>query len=164
VAKLDPKSLPSPAELAKRTGDVARGRALWEKSFTGEAQCARCHVVGGKGGQIGPDLSAIGSKGSRENLFESVLFPSRAIADQSVSWVIDTADGTRVTGLLIQETPTTLLLRDANGKDYTIPTKDVEKRSKSPLSLMPDDLIRALTEDELVDLVEYLATLKAEKK
>ncbi|MFO0849736.1 MAG: PVC-type heme-binding CxxCH protein [Gemmataceae bacterium] len=164
TGKLDPKALPSPAELAKRTGDPAKGKAIWAKSLTSEVQCARCHTVRGQGGQIGPDLSAIGTKGSKENLFESVLQPSKAIADQSVTWKIDTADGQSISGLLMQETADALTLRDANGKDYKIATKDVEKRSKSLVSLMPDDLVKTLTEDELVDLVAYLTTLRDEKK
>jgi putative membrane-bound dehydrogenase-like protein len=164
ASKLDPKALPSPAELAKRTGDPERGKATWAKSVTSEVQCARCHTVRGQGGQIGPDLSAIGTKGTKENLFESILQPSKAIADQYVTWKIDTADGQSISGLLIQETETTVTLRDANGKDYKVATKDIEKRAKSLVSLMPDDLVKTLTEDELVDLVAYLATLRDEKK
>jgi putative heme-binding domain-containing protein len=158
--KLDPKKLPAPAELAKRTGNAANGQKVMAASLTGEAQCLKCHTVRGTGGQIGPDLSMIGKKGSKENLFESILAPSKAIADQHVSWKIDTADGQALTGLIVAETETTVTLRDANGKDYPIPVKDVDKRTKSLVSLMPDNLAAALTEDELVDLVEYLTTLQ----
>jgi hypothetical protein len=53
-----------------------------------------------------------------------------------------------------------IVVRDANGKDHAVFTKDIDKKSKSLLSLMPDNLAAALTEDELVDLVEYLTTLQ----
>jgi putative heme-binding domain-containing protein len=129
------------------------------KSLTGEAQCLKCHTVRGVGGQIGPDLSLIGKKGSRENLFESILYPSKAIADQYVSWQVETDDGQTITGLLVRETETTLTLRDANGKDYTLPAKGTSRR-KSLQSIMPEGLVATLTEDELVDLVEYLLTLQ----
>ena len=152
--------LPALAELAKRSGDAANGQKLMTASLIGESQCLKCHMVRGIGGQIGPDLSMIGKKGSKENLFESILYPSKAIADQHVSWVVNTIDGQTITGLLVQETETTLTLRDANGKDYSIAARDVEKRTKSLVSLMPEGLVATLTEDELVDMVAYLTTLQ----
>jgi putative membrane-bound dehydrogenase-like protein len=161
VAKLDLAKLPALEELAKKPGDAKRGEAIYMASFTGEAQCMKCHKVNGKGGEIGPDLSAIGTKGSVQNLFESILYPSRAIADQHVSWAVSTADGQTVTGLLVKETETALTIRDANGKDTVIETKNVEAKKKSLVSLMPEDVVKSLTEPELVDLVAYLATLKA---
>lgn len=159
-AKLDPKKLPANAILAQRNGNVENGKRIFNASITGETQCLKCHMVRGIGGQIGPDLSMVGKKASKENLFESILQPSKAIADQSVSWKIDTADGQTITGLLVAENETSLTLRDANGKDYTIAVKDIDKKAKSLVSLMPDNLAVALTEDELVDMVAYLATLQ----
>ncbi|HEX3147658.1 MAG TPA: PVC-type heme-binding CxxCH protein [Gemmataceae bacterium] len=159
--KLDPKKLPSPAVLAQRTGNAARGEKVLATSLKGEAQCLRCHMVRGVGGNIGPDQSMIGKKASKENLFESILFPSKAIADQYVQWKVNTTDGKTVTGLLVAETETSLTLRDANGKDYTFALKDVDgPKQKSLVSIMPDNLVAALTEDELIDLVEYMLTLK----
>jgi putative membrane-bound dehydrogenase-like protein len=158
--KMNTAKLPAISELVKRKGNAETGKQLMAKSLTNEVQCLKCHMVRGQGGQIGPDLSMIGKKGSRENLFESILYPSKAIADQHVSWKIDTADGQTITGLLVQETETNLTIRDANGKDYSIALKDVEKKSKSLVSLMPEGLIATLTEDELVDLVEYMTTLQ----
>jgi putative membrane-bound dehydrogenase-like protein len=159
--KLDPKKLPSPAVLAQRTGNAARGEAVLRASLKSEAQCLRCHMVRGVGGNIGPDQSMIGKKASKENLFESILLPSKAIADQYVQWKVNTNDGKTVTGLLVAETETSLTLRDANGKDYTFALKDLDgPKQKSLISIMPDNLVAALTEDELIDLVEYMLTLK----
>ena len=104
----------------------------------------------------------IGKKGSQENLFESILLPSKAIADQYVQWKVDTTDGKSVTGLLVAETPTRAS-RSATPTARTTrsPTKDIDgPKQKSLVSLMPDDLVAALTEDELIDLVEYMLTLK----
>ena len=159
VAKLDLKTLPPPAELAKRTGDAKAGREVYLASFKGEAQCMKCHTVHKEGGAIGPDLSAIGKKASRENLFESILQPSKAVADQFVTWKIDSDDGSSATGLIVKETPTEIVLRDANGKDYTFAAKSMVKK-KTPTSLMAEDVVKALTEQELIDLVEYLYSLK----
>jgi putative heme-binding domain-containing protein len=115
----------------------------------------------GVGGQVGPDLSMIGKKASRENLYESLLIPSKAIADQYIQHQVRTTSDVTVTGLLVGDTPDALTIRDANGKDFVIPKKEIEGEvRKLKVSIMPEDVIAALTEDELVDLVAYLETLK----
>jgi len=157
--KLDPKKLPPIAELVKRVGNPINGKLLMAKSLTGESQCMKCHMVRGMGGSIGPDISMIGKKGSKENLYDSLLTPSKAIADQYATWKLDSDDGQSITGLLVGETETTLTVRDANGKDYQFPVKGTD-RKKQLTSLMPDNLIATFTEDDLVDVVEYLMTLK----
>jgi putative membrane-bound dehydrogenase-like protein len=158
--RLDPKKLPPISGLVNRRGDVQRGKQLFAASFKGDMQCMKCHTVRGSGGQIGPDLSMVGKKASRENLFESILYPSKAIADQYLTWIIETTKGQTLSGLLVEETPEAVTLRDGNGKDTKIPIKEIESRAKGAKSLMPDDLLVYMTVDELVDMVEYLFTLK----
>jgi putative heme-binding domain-containing protein len=102
----------------------------------------------------------IGKKASRENLFESILYPSKAIADQYIMWVIETKKGLQYSGLLVEDTPAAVTLRDGNGKDIKIDVKDIDTRTKSAKSIMPEDLLAYMTEDQLVDMVEYLFTLK----
>ena len=159
--KIDPKKLPSIAELAQRKGDVNRGKQILLASSKSEVQCMKCHMVQGQGGQIGPDLSMIGKKASRENLIESILMPSKAIADQFMQNSVETSKGQIISGMVVSETETTLTLRDANGRDTSIELKDIEERKKlTTTSLMPENLVATLTPDELVDLVEYVMTLK----
>ena len=158
--KLNPKALPPIAELAKRTGDAGRGKQAWDASLAGAAQCAKCHMVRGVGGQVGPDLSMIGKKGSKENLFESILIPSKAIADQYIQQSITTTADVTISGLLVSDTPQAVTLRDANGKDTTIARGDIQTQKKLQVSIMPEDIVAALNEDELVDLVAYLETLQ----
>ena len=158
--KLDLKSLPASGVLAQRLGDPANGKRLFLTSATNELQCLKCHRVGGNGGQIGPDLSLIGVKGSKENLFDSLLHPSQAIADQYVTWTIQTDDGQLISGLLIGQTETDMTIRDGNGNDFQLPLNTIQSQRKSLISLMPEGLVNTLTEGELVDLVAYLATLQ----
>ena len=69
--------------------------------------------------------------------------------------------GQDITGLIVEETPTEITLRDANGKDYNDRQEGHRRRRRRvPVSIMPEDIVAALTEDELIDLVEYLLTLK----
>jgi putative membrane-bound dehydrogenase-like protein len=158
--KLDPKKLPAIDVLAKRTGDAARGKKVWDASLAGAAQCAKCHTVLGIGGQVGPDLSMIGKKGGKENILESILQPSKAIADQYVQVSVTTTADVTVSGLVVSDTPQALTLRDANGKDTVIPKGDIASQKKLAVSLMPEDIVAALDEDELLDLVAYLTTLQ----
>jgi putative heme-binding domain-containing protein len=158
--KIDPKKLPDIAKLVQRKGDALKGKRLFDASVNTDMACMKCHTVRGVGGAVGPDLSVIGKKASRENLFESILYPSKAIADQYFTWVIETKKGLSLSGLIVEETPDHVILRDANGKDTKVDKKDVDTRQKSSKSLMPDDLIRYISEEELVDMVEYLFTLK----
>ncbi|MEZ6141732.1 MAG: c-type cytochrome [Zavarzinella sp.] len=159
--KLDPKKLPPISELVLKHGNATRGKEIFKQSLKGDAQCMRCHMVGGQGGQIGPDLSMIGKKAAgKQNLYESILDPNKAIADQYVQWKVSTLDGQSLSGLLVAENEKNLTLRDANGKDTTIKKDDLaEDKAKSLISLMPDNLVATLTEEELVDMVEYLLTL-----
>ncbi|HVS34197.1 MAG TPA: PVC-type heme-binding CxxCH protein [Gemmataceae bacterium] len=158
--KMDLKKLPPIAVLAKRVGDAGKGKALLAASAKNDMQCLKCHTIRGAGGQVGPDLSMIGKKASRENLYESILLPSKAIADQYLQWKIDKTDGLSISGLIVEETPTSITLRDANAKDTKIDKKDIDTRTKLPTSIMPENIAAYMTEDELADVVEYLATLK----
>jgi putative membrane-bound dehydrogenase-like protein len=158
--KLDPSKLPPISILARRSGDANRGHNLIASSLHNEAQCLKCHTIRGFGGQVGPDLSMIGKKASRENLLESILLPSKAIAEQYMQWLIETKQGQQIMGLLVEENSDSILLRDANGKDHQIAKSDIESRTKSPVSIMPADIVKAFSEDELIDVVEYLLTLK----
>ncbi len=157
---LDPQKLPSLDHLLTRQGDPQRGKQLIAASSKNDMQCLKCHAIGGVGGQIGPDLSVIGKKASKQDLFESILNPSKAIADQYINWQIETKTGLSLSGLIVEETPTTITLRDGNGKDTKIDKKEIENREKSPKSLMPDNLLAYMTEDDLVDIVAYLLELK----
>ncbi|HUR55343.1 MAG TPA: hypothetical protein VMZ71_14515, partial [Gemmataceae bacterium] len=158
--KLNPKNLPAIAELVKRTGNAERGKAVAAATVTGAAACMKCHTVRGVGGQIGPDLSMIGKKASKENLFESILQPSKAIADQYIQESITTGAGLTVSGLVVSDTPQGVTLRDANGKDTTVAKNDIEARKKLQVSIMPEDSVAGLSEEELIDLVAYLQTLQ----
>jgi putative membrane-bound dehydrogenase-like protein len=158
--KLDPKRLPSLYALLARKGKVERGRQLMSASLKSDLQCLKCHAIHGVGGAVGPDLSVIGKKASRENLLESILYPSKAIADQYVTWVVETKGGLSISGLLVEDVPGHVVLRDANAKDHKIDRGQIDTKVKSPVSLMPDNLVGTVSEDDLLDVVDYLHSLK----
>jgi putative heme-binding domain-containing protein len=158
--RIDPKKLPAIPTLVDRKGNSEHGRQLLLGSMKNDLQCMKCHTIRGQGGHVGPELSVIGKKAGRDNLFESILYPSKAIADQYVTWIISTKKGVDYSGLIVEETPEQVILRDANGTDHQIAKKDIDARDKSKVSLMPDNLLVYMTEDDLVDIVDYLSSLK----
>jgi putative membrane-bound dehydrogenase-like protein len=149
-------SLPPVADLLKRGGRADRGKAV----FAGVGTCAKCHVVGGEGKSVGPNLSGIGAKLSKSALYESILAPSAAISHNFETYTAILADGRSVSGLLVSKSPEQVVIRGADGIDQKIPTADVEELLKQPVSLMPADLAAVMSAEELVDLIAWLETLK----
>lgn len=154
-ATADSHPLPPIDELVKRKGNAERGGIVFRKTGT----CINCHKVRGEGKEVGPDLSEIGSKLSRDAMYVSILDPSAAVSHNFETYSVLTYDGTAITGLLISDTEQAVTLRNAEGIDQTIKKDDVEIFQKQPKSLMPQDLQRLMTVEQLVDLVEYAMTL-----
>ena len=150
-------ALPPLTELLKRNGNVGRGKAV----FAGAGTCAKCHIVGGEGKNVGPNLSGVGAKLSRQALYESILAPSAAISHSYETYTALLDDGRAVTGLLVSQSPEAVVIRGVDGIDQTLPAADVGELVKQPVSIMPADLATALTAEELVDLVAWLETLRA---
>lgn len=152
--------LPTIAELVKRGGDGPRGKELF---FGMTAQCAKCHKAKGEGKDVGPDLSEIGSKLSKEALYLSILDPSAGVSFNYETWVVRDLNGTILTGVLVSQTDAEVELKTAEAIVHKLQKADIDQMKKSPLSLMPADLQKQLKAQDLVDIVEYLTTLKKEQ-
>ncbi|WP_435019362.1 PVC-type heme-binding CxxCH protein [Tundrisphaera sp. TA3] len=138
-------------------GDAERGEKIFRENAA--VYCVRCHKVKGEGGEVGPELTAIGAKHPREYLLESIVVPNKAIAQGFESVVVAKSDGLVISGVYKGEDDKTLRLISVEGKPIEISKADIEER-KSGASAMPDDLAKKLTPAELRDLVEFLATRK----
>jgi putative membrane-bound dehydrogenase-like protein len=124
-------------------------------------QCAKCHTVHGRGGQVGPDLSVIARTMDRQKLYESIVEPSKEVSPQYLTWVISTTGGQTHTGIVVTESGGgDLELGDPQGNVVKIPRKDIEERTPSPVSVMPQGLHQRMTPHEFADLLGYLETLK----
>ena len=154
------KPLPSIPDLARVRGEVQAGKQV----FAEQGTCAKCHIVQGQGKQVGPDLSEIGNKLSREALYESILYPSAGISHNYETYAIELADGNVVSGVLVSQSDEEFQIKDNEAVLRRFPIADVELIEKQPISLMPADLHKLMTEKELIDLIEYLTTLKAAQK
>src|SRR5262249_11857586 len=156
----DKKPLPDMADLTKMKGDPAAGKLVFAKAGT----CANCHVVNGEGKEVGPSLSEIGKKLSREALFESILYPSASISHNYETWILETKKGDVANGILVSQTPDEVVLKCADALVRTFNRTEIESLSRSPISLMPADLHKDLTPQDLADVVEYMLTLREAKK
>lgn len=148
--------LPPLPELLKMTGNAEHGQKL----FSEKATCSKCHVVRGQGKEVGPNLSEIGKKLSKEALLVAILDPSAGVSHNYETYVAVTADGKVVSGILVSRTDEQVVLRDAEAIEHTLKTEDLEELTRLPTSLMPSDLQKLMSPQELIDVVEYLMTLK----
>ena len=119
------------------------------------------HQVGDRAAEVGPGLSDTGGKLSRQSVYVSILDPSAAITHNYQSYLIELDNGLVETGLLVNQTDHSLTIKSAQGILKSFALTEVEAIEPSPVSLMPADLQKLLTADELIDVVEYLTTLKS---
>ena len=154
------RPLPAIVELIKKKGDASAGQRV----YAGIGTCAKCHQINGQGTNVGPDLSEIGAKLTREAMYELILFPSAGISHNYENWMVMTEQGQMINGLLLSETDHQIQIIDANGIKHTLKVEEIEEKKKQKLSLMPADLHRELTERELVDVVEYMTTLRGKTR
>ncbi len=148
--------LPPLAQLLKTKGAIDKGKNV----FNTVGKCNTCHVVNNEGKDVGPNLSEIGSKLSREALFESILFPSAGISHNYETWTVVTDAGNTLTGIKVSETGDTFVIRGSDAITRTLKKSEIEEVKKQTISLMPADLQKTMTAEELVDVIEYVQTLK----
>ena len=159
LAAPDP-SVPQPSTIDPQPlGDAAAGRRTF--FHTNSVGCFKCHTVGGRGGQVGPDLTVIARTMDRQKLAESILEPSKEISPQFTTWAVETTNGKVLTGMLLgEEVNGDLRLGDNTGKVFFVPFNEIETRQPMKTSTMPDKLHEQLTPTEFRDLIAYLETLK----
>ncbi len=156
----NPEPLPPLTELKEMKGDVMRGEKVFFRAETG---CSNCHQIKGRGREVGPNLSEIGAKLGKDALFESILNPSAGISMGFEAFNMELKNGDEVYGLLASETADELAIRDLKGIVTRYKKSDVTKREQSKLSIMPTELEQTMSTQELVDLVEFLFSLKKTK-
>ncbi len=137
-----------------------RGRAVAGRELFAASACAACHKVGEMGRALGPDLSRIGRIRQPRDLLESILLPNATIARDYETRVIETIDGQSHTGMIRRNAPDGLVLVDLAGQEQIIPHEQIAGNTELATSLMPPGLEQAFTEQELLDLVAWLGSLK----
>jgi putative heme-binding domain-containing protein len=125
---------------------------------TFEERCAVCHRFGGVGKDVGPDLTTVASRFKRRDVLESILWPSKVISDQYLPEIFELADGKVVSGLIVRENATAVLVRTPENPDKpaVVQKSQITNRSQSTVSLMPEGLHDKLTASELADLLAFV--------
>ncbi|HTP35081.1 MAG TPA: c-type cytochrome [Candidatus Acidoferrales bacterium] len=151
---------------AAQTGDPRRGETL----FFGSARCSTCHMVNGRGGRVGPELSFAGSSRPRAYLIESIREPNRALTenlsfgDAIQFWDTVTAvtrDGATIVGVPMNEDTFTVQIMDSRERIHSLEKKSLKSLRHEKRSLMPAYGADILGESDLQDVVAYLSSLHA---
>jgi quinoprotein glucose dehydrogenase len=144
---------------ALQGGDGERGgRIFFDRA---EVSCLRCHKVGGRGGDVGPDLSTIAARKDREYLLRSLVDPNLDVAQGFESLIVEMDDGLVHAGIFKEETAAELRLMTPEGMLLVLPAGEIVERARGK-SAMPDTVLKSLTKSEIRDVVEFLAGLRGE--
>ena len=136
-------------------GDVNQGARLFYQNAA--AQCIRCHAVDGSGGEVGPELTGIANRLTREQLLQSMVAPSARIAPGYGVVTATLSDGETVRGALLEETNSYYVL-SVNDSERRVNKSDIESVETTPSSMPAmGDL---LSMRELRNLVEFMSTLE----
>ncbi|MVM35096.1 c-type cytochrome [Spirosoma sp. HMF4905] len=148
------KKLPGLNELLALNGDATRGVVTFKNS------CSTCHQVNNEGMDFGPKLSEIGSKLPKEGQYLAILHPDAGISFGFEGWDVKFKDGSSMTGIVSSKTETDLQMKFPGGVVQNYKMADVVSMKQIDSSMMPSGLQETMSTQELVDLVEYLASLK----
>ncbi len=135
--------------ILARRGDAEKGHVLFK------AICAVCHTLKGEGAKIGPELTGY----ERDNLdfmLPAIVDPSLGIREEYTLYTLATRDGQVRSGFVTESTPQLVTMMDAQGNKTKVAREDVKSLVASPVSLMPEGLLNALTPEQTRDLFAYL--------
>ncbi len=129
--------------------DPRRGKQVYEQ------QCAKCHRLKDQGYAVGADLATASTR-TDQTLVSDILDPSNQITVGYQSYTVITEDGRIFTGVLAAETATSITLRKEEGVEQTILRKDIDEMEASSISMMPEQLEKEVSPQDIADLISYL--------
>ncbi len=147
-------NLPPMNELLAMTGATDNGKNVFKTN------CAVCHQAGELGMDFGPKLSEIGSKLSKEAQYISIIHPDAGISFGYEGYMLHMKDGSTLGGIISSQTETDIELKLPGGSMVPIKTSDVASMTQMENSMMPAGLEKSMSTQEMVDLVEFLMSLK----
>ena len=135
------------------SGDMRRGQAVFHGL---KVSCVSCHKIGYVGGQVGPDMSKIGSIRSDRDLLESILLPSASFVRSYEPVQVTTSSGKLISGILKKDAVDEVILTINATDEVRINRADIEEVTPGTVSVMPSGLDQQLTRQELADLIAFL--------
>ncbi|WP_246255799.1 PVC-type heme-binding CxxCH protein [Cyclobacterium plantarum] len=149
----DPQELDAWNSLLEGPADPDRGRRVF---YSNTSLCSTCHVVGARGGDLGPDLSNVGKSKDRRGLIGSILLPSEEMSPEWQGWFIEMKDGTRYDGRQIDVGYEDIKLYTQAEGFVQVKKADALEYGMSATSLMPEGLEKRLSNQDLKDLLAFL--------
>ncbi len=140
-------------------GSPSAGRQV----FDGKGNCASCHMVGGEGGRLGPDLSVVANRRDPDELKADLLDPNEEVAPRWWTLRVTQHDGTVVEGLRMNEDTFTLSMMDEDENLWHFSKSQISGSDRITTSSMPS-YENTLTTGEVDDLVAYLFSLRKERR
>ncbi len=151
---------------ANTPGNAARGKEL----FYGDANCSLCHMIEGKGGRVGPELTSVGSSRTRAAIIDSIRNPSRRLAwgltestkefpQEYETATVVTSDGKEIKGVALNEDNFSVQIIDTNEQIYLLEKSKLRSYKKSRDSIMPTYNADLLSEKDLNDIVAFLTAV-----
>ena len=138
-------------------GSIDQGRLVFRK------RCAPCHRMEDHGHVVGPDLAALTNR-DPQWLLTTILDPNQEVDARYLAWTAITNTGRNMTGMIVEETATTIRLREAGGKEHLVQRTDLDVFQSSRKSVMPEGLERDLSQQNLSDVITYLASFVSPPK
>jgi cytochrome c oxidase cbb3-type subunit III len=149
-------------------GNAAHGKSL----FYGDANCSLCHMIDGKGGRFGPELTSVGGSRTPAAIIDSVRHPSHHLAwglteatkefpQEYETVTVMTADGKEIKGVTLNEDSFTLQIMDQNEQIHLLEKGKLRSFQKSRQSSMPQYGADVLSDRDLNDIVAYLISVGA---
>jgi putative membrane-bound dehydrogenase-like protein len=135
--------------IRKTPGDPLAG----EKAF--KKVCAQCHKLYGEGAEVGPDITLNG-RNDFTQLLSNVFDPSLVIGAGYRSYTVVTNGGRVLNGLLAEDSPQRVVLKVQGGKQEVIARGDIDEFKVSEISLMPEQLEKQLSQQEIIDLFAFI--------
>ena len=134
-------------------GDIRRGQAIFNSS---KAACASCHAIGYLGGNLGPDLTRIGTIRTERDLLESIVYPSASFVRSFEPMMVATKSGDEHSGVLRKDSPDEIVLATGPGIEARIARSEILEMRPGNVSVMPQGLDAQLSKPELADLLAFL--------
>lgn len=149
INSVDPEMFQSYLRALQMPRDMEHGLEVFRD------RCGNCHRAHEIGTAVGPDLTAEFQR-AEEALVSDLLAPSESIAAGYASYIVLTQSGQTLSGLISAESPTSVTLRQSEGKETVVLRSEIEELHASAVSLMPDDLVKTVSTKDFADAIAWL--------
>lgn len=137
------------ATIGTASGNPYQGKKLFGES------CGKCHILFEQGGKIGPDLTSY-KRDDLRGILLNVVNPSAEIREGYENYLVRTLDGRTLTGFIADQDPQVVVIKGADGQMISVARDDIEEMRAQPISLMPDNVLKDFSEQQIRDLFAYL--------